>query len=179
MIGTARSARRLAGCIGAVIAGVALLTGESRAATPPDIAGTWFTQDGEGAIEILPCGGERCGRIAWMKNPVDEHGRPPTDRNNPDPALRQRPICGLTIVTGLKPQDDGSWGQGRVYNPDDARTYDMEIRRASPDALKVTGYLGFRFLGQTTEWRRAPKNLVRCQQPSSRGSEANPGTASQ
>jgi hypothetical protein len=38
----------------------------------------------------------------------------------------------------------------------------MEIRRASPDALKVTGYMSLRFLGQTTEWRRAPKNLARC-----------------
>jgi uncharacterized protein (DUF2147 family) len=162
MARTARTACELARNIAALIAAAAFLITEGHAAAPPDITGTWFTEDGEGGIEILPCGGERCGRIAWMKNPVDENGRPPTDRNNPDQALRSRPMCGLTIITGLKPQEDGSWGQGRVYNPKDARSYDMEIRRASPDALKVTGYMSLRFLGQTTEWRRAPKNLAGC-----------------
>lgn len=134
----------------------------SHAVEQQDITGTWLTEDGEGAIEILPCGGERCGRIAWMKNPLDEDGRPPMDRNNPDSTLRSRPICGLTIITALKPQEDGSWGQGRVYNPENGKTYDMDIRRAAPDLLKVTGYLAVRFLGQTTEWRRAPKTLARC-----------------
>src|SRR5689334_61023 len=69
------------------------------AATPDDIAGVWLTDDGEGAIEILPCGEQRCGRIVWMKN-KDDKGRMPTDEKNPDVSLRSRPICGLMIVNG-------------------------------------------------------------------------------
>src|SRR5690349_2932822 len=116
------SAHSFACNIAALITGVALIVTGSRAAAPQDITGLWFTEDGEGGIEILPCGAERCGRIAWMKKPMDENGRPPMDRNNPDPSLRTRPICGLIIITGLKPQEDGSWGRGRVYNPNDSRT---------------------------------------------------------
>lgn len=170
----ARTACGFARNIAAFMVGVGFFAVECRAAPPLDIVGTWFTEDGEGGIEILNCGNERCGRIVWMKNPVDKNGRPLTDRNNPDPALRARAICGLTIITGLKPQEDDSWGRGRVYNPDEGRSYDVEIRRTAPDVLNVTGYLALRFLGRTTEWRRTPKNLSRCRLPPSRAGEVKP-----
>jgi uncharacterized protein (DUF2147 family) len=147
----------LAGATGAGIGGE-----PSRADAPNDITGVWLTDDGEGAVEIQPCGEQRCGRIVWMKNPRDEHGRIPTDQNNRDPKLRSRKICGLTIIDGLKHQSDGGWGEGHVYNPDNGQTYGVEIRRMAPEILKVTGYLGFRFLGEAQEWRRAPKNLSVC-----------------
>jgi len=132
------------------------------AAPPEDITGIWLTQEGEGAIEIRPCGEQRCGRIAWMKDSKDKDGQAPTDRNNPNPALRSRRICGLQIISGLQPQRDGSWAQGRVYDPDTGQTFDMEIRRETAETVKATGYMGLKLFGRTMEWRRAPKNLVRC-----------------
>jgi uncharacterized protein (DUF2147 family) len=146
----------------------ALTLGLPSFALAQDISGVWVTDDGEGAIEIQPCGGERCGRIAWMKDPKGPDGRPPTDTNNPDPALRSRRICGLQIIAGLKPQADGSWGDGRVYNPDNGKTYGMKIRRAGADMVKATGYLGFELFGQTQDWRRAPKNLGTCEDAAKR-----------
>lgn len=132
------------------------------AASPEDITGVWLTDDGRAAIEIRPCGAQRCGAIVWMEDPKDEQGKVPTDRNNPDPNLRSRKICGLQIISGLTPQADGSWGQGHVYNPESGKTYGMKIRREAPDAVKAIGYLGMEFLGQTMEWRRAAKNLGGC-----------------
>jgi uncharacterized protein (DUF2147 family) len=151
----------------AALAGV-LTLGLPSFALAQDITGTWVTDDGEGAIEIQACGGERCGRIAWMKDPKGPDGRPPTDTNNPDPAMRSRRICGLQIIAGLKPQADGSWGDGRVYNPDNGKTYGMKIRRAGADMVKATGYLGFELFGQTQDWRRAPKNLGSCEDAAKR-----------
>jgi uncharacterized protein (DUF2147 family) len=133
------------------------------AAPPEDITGVWLTEDGRAAIEIRPCGAQRCGSIVWMNDQKDEQGKVPIDRNNPDPNLRSREICGLQIIAGLTPQEDGSWGQGRVYNPETGKTYGMKISRDAPDTVKAIGYLGLEFLGQTMEWRRAPKNLGRCQ----------------
>jgi Uncharacterized protein conserved in bacteria (DUF2147) len=98
----------------------------------------------------------------WMKYPADANGAVPRDRNNPDASLRSRPICGLTIISGLKPQRDGSWGEGRVYNPDNGSTYDMEIRRQAPDVVKVTGYMGLKLFGQSMDWHRAPDDLADC-----------------
>lgn len=152
--------RRLA--VLAALAGGVAFAEPGLAAPPEDISGIWLTDDGEGGIEIRPCGDQRCGRIAWMKDPKGDDGKPPIDRNNPEASLRARPICGLQIISGLKPQEDGSWGQGRVYNPDSGKTYDMEIRRLTADTVKATGYMGFKLLGQSMEWKRAPKNLGTC-----------------
>lgn len=135
-----------------------------------EIAGVWITDEGDGAIEIRPCGDQRCGRITWMKDPKGPDGKPPVDSNNPDANLRSRRICGLQIISGLRPQGDGSWGDGRVYNPDNGKTYGMKIRREGADMVKATGYLGFELFGQSREWRRAPKNLGSCDEGSKRSS---------
>jgi uncharacterized protein (DUF2147 family) len=154
------------GLIGLVATLIGIALAEPAVAAPAeDIAGQWLTDDGEGVIDIRPCGEQRCGRIAWMKDPKGADGKPPLDHNNPNPSLRSRPICGLQIISGLKAQADGSWGEGRVYDPDSGKTYDMEIRREAPDVIKATGYMGFKMLGQTREWRRAPKNLGSCDAP--------------
>jgi uncharacterized protein (DUF2147 family) len=168
-----RHGARRPGALAHVFAGTiaaVLVLGPAQAAPPEEIAGLWLTDDGEGAIELRPCGEERCGRVLWMKYPTDENGTVPRDDNNPDPGLRARTICGLTIITGLKPQRDGSWGQGKVYNPDNGSTYDMEIRRQAPDVVKVTGYMGLKLFGQSMDWRRAPKDLPDCTMTASPGS---------
>jgi uncharacterized protein (DUF2147 family) len=103
-----------------------------------------------------------------MKIPKGPDGKIPTDSNNPNPSLRTRPICGLQIISGLKQQADGTWADGRVYNPDNGQTYGMKIRRETPDLVKATGYLGFELFGQTRDWRRAPKNLGGCEEASRR-----------
>src|SRR6059058_2438800 len=87
----------------------ALALATAPAGAAEEIAGLWLSEDGEGAVEIAPCGAERCGRIVWLKSPNTAEGHPVTDANNPDPALRTREVCGLRIVTGLKPQSDGGW----------------------------------------------------------------------
>lgn len=147
--------------IAALVAGLAA-AGPGSAAPPEEISGVWLTDDGEGAIEIRPCGADRCGRIFWMKPPKIQDASPLLDRNNPEPGLRSRPVCGLQIISELKAQTDGGWGEGRVYSPQDGKVYDMEIRRRAPDTVEATGYIGFTLLGRTMEWRRAPANLKSC-----------------
>src|SRR5689334_14074869 len=44
-----------------------------------DITGVWLTAENEGAIEIRPCGSDRCGFIVWMGDPKSE-GK--TDQHN-------------------------------------------------------------------------------------------------
>jgi uncharacterized protein (DUF2147 family) len=140
----------------------ALALATAPAAAAEEIAGLWLSDDGEGAVEIAPCGAERCGRIVWLKSPKTAEGRPVIDANNPDPALRTREVCGLSIVTGLKPQSDGGWDQGRIYDPEEGKSYDLAMRREGSDTLKVTGYLGTKMLSETHVWRRAPRTLARC-----------------
>jgi uncharacterized protein (DUF2147 family) len=122
----------------------------------------WYDDTGEGAIEIQPCGESLCGRIVWLKQPLDRAGQPLTDGYNPDPANRTRPICGLDVIGGVKRQSNGSWDQGWIYDPKEGKSYDVELRLKGPDRLSVTGYLGVKFLSETMLWTRASGDIKRC-----------------
>jgi uncharacterized protein (DUF2147 family) len=90
-----------------------------------------------------------------MKQPLDKSGQPLRDQLNEDQRLRNRPICGLQIMGGLKPMNDGSWDRGWIYDPEQGESFDVEVRLKSPDVLQVTGYKGIKFLSETFRWRRA------------------------
>lgn len=133
------------------------------AAQAKDVTGVWMSDDGEGAIEIQPCGDKRCGRLVWLKTPLDDVGRPLVDANNPDPAARKRPVCGIDIIKDVALQSDGSWDSGSVYDPEEGKVYSVMLKTKGNDSLEVTGYLGIKALGETMTWTRAPAQLKRCQ----------------
>lgn len=107
------------------------------AAAPAPIAGRWITVEGKALVEIGPCGQQICGRIARVLK-VDPT-KPTTDTNNPNAALRTRPILGMVFLTGFSPDDD-RW-KGRIYDPESGKSYRSELIR-SGDTLKVKGCIG-------------------------------------
>ena len=152
---------RLLGGLG-LFAFAAVFIAAAPAAAKQDIKGIWYDDTGKGAVELHECQTGICGRIYWLSKPTSASGQPLRDQNNPVPANRKRPICGLPVIGGLRPQSDGSWDQGRIYDPKVGRTYDVAISRAGANRLKITGYLGAKFLGRSFYWRRAPGDLARC-----------------
>jgi uncharacterized protein (DUF2147 family) len=126
------------------------------------LVGTWIDHTGRGAVEFTRCGPALCGRIVWMKDPADAAGKPLTDGNNPEPGKRRNPICGLQVIGDAKPQADGSFDQGWVYDPEDGKSYSVEVRQVSPNIATVRGYLGLKMLGEQFTWKRAPATLGRC-----------------
>ena len=59
-------------------------------------------QDGP-HVKVGPCGAGLCATIASPKSTVDpETGRPWTDKYNPDPAQRGRPLVGVTKIGSMK-----------------------------------------------------------------------------
>lgn len=88
-------------------------------------------------------------------------GRPRVDRENPDPALRRRPILGLRLLEGLEHDGDGEWSGGTVYDPETGKTYKSKARLGEGgDVLHLRGYIGFSLLGRTTEWTRVPADAA-------------------
>ena len=128
----------------------------------PSYGGVWFDDTGDGAVEIVPCGDRLCGRIVWLKAPLDKSGKPLSDANNSDVRQRARPICGLPVIGNLKRQRDGAWDEGWIYDPKQGKQFDVELKLRTPEALQVTGYLGVKFLSETFVWKRAPADLRRC-----------------
>ena len=104
---------------------------------------------------MVNCGPELCGTIIALKEPNDPAtGRPKTDKNNPDAAKRARPVIGIQIVFGMKPNGANKWS-GQVYNAEDGKTYSGNITLQSATSLKLEGCVlgGIICKGQT--WTRA------------------------
>ena len=74
---------------------------ETRPAASAEPVGQWYAEGGAAVVEIAPCGDGLCGRAVWLHSPLDEDGCELRDKNNPDPALRKRPVVGLQILGGL------------------------------------------------------------------------------
>ena len=89
------------------------------------------------------------------------------DRSNPDPSLRDRPLVGIDILADLRPEPDGSWDGGTIYDPTSGRTYRCTMAMGRDDRLLVRGYVGFHVLGRTTTWVRVGSENLRCESASS------------
>ena len=135
---------------------VALLWVTSVAQTNSPI-GLWraeFDERLRGFIETYACGDMLCGRIQALDEPMDREGQPKKDKNNPNPALRDRPLVGAEMMTGFRRKNDIVWTGGSIYDMRDGRTYRGRLTLAEDGTLKVRGYLGTPIIGQTVVWTR-------------------------
>ena len=108
------------------------------AAAAGEPSGTWAMSNGKVTVKVSNCGANLCARIVGLKEPISKiDGKPKVDRENPDPALRKRPLIGLSILIGMKPAGDGQW-KGAIYNPDDGKTYSATVNHKG-DTMKVKG----------------------------------------
>src|SRR5688572_17574564 len=79
------------------------------AASGADIQGVWMIED-EVAVEVAACtGGALCGRVVWLKVPLDAAGQLKRDHMNPDATRRVHLVCGLTVIEGLRPEGPAKW----------------------------------------------------------------------
>src|SRR5215475_9619181 len=112
-----------AAVVGLAIAWLAL-TSSAWAATP---VGLWYAEGGAAQVAIAPCGEALCGRVVWLRSPLDDDGCDLRDRRNPDPTLRRRRVLGLDVLQGLKPEPGGAWDGGRIYDPGTGSTYSCSL----------------------------------------------------
>ncbi len=148
--------RMLSFLVGMMIAMIA-----THAAGSEDILGVWNTEGKEAKIMIYKCGEKYCGKVVWSKDPnypADSKegtpGMPMLDHNNPNPNLRKAPIIGLQILYDFMFTGDNEWIGGKIYNPDNGRTYSGKMTLVSPRQLNLRGFIGLSLLGRTTTWTR-------------------------
>jgi uncharacterized protein (DUF2147 family) len=132
---------------------VLLVAAPARAEDP---TGLWWAEGGSAQVEIDRCGSALCGRVVWLRSPLDEGGCALRDVENPDPRLRGRGIMGVELLRGVRRSvaAPDEWIGGEIYDPTSGRTYDAVLRMDGPDRLRLRGYLGIRLLGRTTTWNR-------------------------
>lgn len=132
------------------------------AAPANDVFGVWIDHTGRGAVELTRCGTAVCGQVIWLQTATAVGGRPLMDGNNPNTALRNRPICGLQIIGDVRPKADGTYVDGWIYNPEDGGRFSLDLKLLRQDRLQIHGFAGVRFLGETHVWTRAPATQPRC-----------------
>ena len=120
---------------------------------PDDILGVWQAGKGKGHIQIFKENGKYYGKLIWITNPKDVNGKPKLDKNNPNAALRNKPLLGLTMLKDFK-YDDGEWSGGQVYNPSDGKEYKAYIKLKDLNTLDLRGYVGISLFGKTDTWVR-------------------------
>ena len=119
-------------------------------ANASDIEGRWLSADGDGWIRIERSGESIVGVIAGSPNEQETR----YDELNPDPALRERPLVGLTILQGFKYDGEGRWSGGTIYDPNSGKTYKCTLTQVDNDTLKVRGFVGISLFGRSETWKR-------------------------
>jgi uncharacterized protein (DUF2147 family) len=125
----------------------ALLLASAPASAAPSIFGRWVTEDRSALIRIDRCGARLCGSIERVLNPK----APTHDVNNPDPALRTRPLVGVPVLAGFS-GSGAKWDGGEAYDPKAGRSYHSRLALEDGNRLRVTGCV--LFLCRSLIWTR-------------------------
>ncbi|MCC5066613.1 DUF2147 domain-containing protein [Xanthomonas campestris] len=120
--------------------------------------GRWKTIDDEtgkpkSVVQIeQAANGTLSGKVVEILQ--SNHGPNPTC-DKCDGALKGKPIKGMTILWGLKPDGTAVWGGGSVLDPAKGKTYKAKVTLTdSGKKLQMRGYVGIEALGRTQTWVR-------------------------
>jgi len=91
--------------------------------------GLWRAKDGA-EIRISNCGAALCGHVAKAR--ID----PATGKPALDP--RGKPLTGLQILIGMRPNGPGKWS-GRLYREEDGNLYDGHLVELGPSRIRIEG----------------------------------------
>ncbi len=125
-------------------------TAQALADGADDIVGFYWKGEQESVIEIYKTTADTYnGEVVWRFEPLQ-------DVNNPDPALRDRDVVGLTFMEGfIYNAKSDQWSGGEVYAPDSGKTYQGNMWLENNDqTLKMRGYVGIPLFGRTASFKR-------------------------
>ncbi len=104
-----------------------------------DPSGIWLRATGSSKIQIYKCGNSYCGKVVWLREPIDPAtGKPKTDNKNPDASRHNRPLIGTRVILNMQPDGENKW-RGRVYVADEGKIYNGTMELTNPNTLKLAG----------------------------------------
>lgn len=117
------------------------------------IIGTWEILDGETHFEITRDENNLYqGKITWLKNPLNEDGKPKLDVENSDKKLRNRPLMGLSFLSNFKYMGDNKWEEGTLYGFKRGKSLEPKLSLVNENTMKVEAEIFF--FTKTFEWKR-------------------------
>ncbi|MFM8348270.1 MAG: DUF2147 domain-containing protein [Bacteroidota bacterium] len=126
----------------------------AQSAEADGILGVWESGSGKARVKIDKMGDKYVGRIVWLREPLNEEGKPKVDKNNPDEKLRNTPLLGYRMLRDFIYAGDKRWEDGTIYDPENGSTYSCEINMTDQNTLDVRGFIGVSMFGRTDVWKR-------------------------
>ena len=137
-----------------------LFTGICLAINPapnPDlVCGKWMSTEKNLIVQVYKDGGVFRAKVVWFLNTDKTRTMEEwTDKHNPDPALRDRKLIGMSILKNMdyEPKSN-SWENGKIYDAKNGREWDASASIDKNGELRVTGYWHFKFIGRTLTFTR-------------------------
>lgn len=119
--------------------------------------GVWKTIDDESGkpkslIRISEVNGELRGTIEKLYREPGEDPNPKCEKC--EGPLKDQPVVGMTILTGMK-KDGTEYNGGQIVDPKNGKTYKSKMTVVNGGKkLDVRGYIGVPMLGRTQTWER-------------------------
>jgi uncharacterized protein (DUF2147 family) len=142
-----------------LIAAAALCLTTTLALAQATPVGVWKTIDDgtkkeKSLVRITESGGVLTGKIEKLLDPAT---KPDAVCDQCTDERKDKPMLGLTILTGVKKSDSAAdlWDGGQILDPKDGKIY--KVRLSPTDGgkkLDVRGYVGMPMLGRTQTWLR-------------------------
>ncbi|MDM1548890.1 MULTISPECIES: DUF2147 domain-containing protein [Empedobacter] len=116
--------------------------------------GIWKTIDDEtkqakSYVEIFEKDGKLYGKVTKILTKGKEDAKC-TDCSG---ALKNKPILGMQILSGLK-KDGKEWNGGKIIDPNSGKEYKAKMSLNGNDKLDVRGFIGISLVGRTQTWQR-------------------------
>jgi uncharacterized protein (DUF2147 family) len=123
---------------------------------PDDLLGKWVNEDATTRFEFFKTGNTYNAKIIWLAKPKNENGELKLDKNNSDKKLRNRPILGMVLLTGLQFSSNNSiWNDGKLYTPERGETLACKIKLNTKNELALT--VSKSIFSSTKKWMRYDK----------------------
>ncbi len=120
------------------------------------VLGVWKTKSGS-IVRIDGCGDKVCFTLISLAPEVTVT----TDIHNPDPGLRNRPLCNLRIGSGFTLSDPDHAAGGTLYDPKTGKTYRGQMA-IEDGKLHLRGYVGIPLFGASETWTRTTVPAAPC-----------------
>jgi len=118
------------------------------------ILGVWETGNGKARVKIDKVGEKFYGKVVWLREPLNEEGKPKVDKNNPEENLRSVPLLGYKLIKDFSYKGEKTWEDGNIYDPENGSTYSCTIKMTDENTLDVRGFIGVSLFGRTDVWKR-------------------------
>jgi uncharacterized protein (DUF2147 family) len=140
-----------------IVLAALLAPGIAASAADDTPVGRWVTIDDKdrkprSVIEIADAGGMLVGKAVQIYDRPGDNGAHLCRRC--EGALKDKPVIGMTLITGMKRDGDG-WDGGTIFDPSSGRTYSGEMHLDDGGRkLVVRGYIGISLIGRSQIWIR-------------------------